>query len=216
MPKDPPPSRGNRRRRSNAIEEERNEKLQQLILCREPLSPAEAELLREVFQRIVAIHREAVWRHLLKAGIPADNAKDLFQDIFATLYIHLLETGFREHLSWTIRAITNNKIMNFRRTEKRSPLSLGVPSSGSEKPTSSSNLDRTLDRRAAARHFFSQLSSEHREVIELIELQGMSYGEAVAILQIPEGTLRSRVTAARRALLRIAQSFLTPSERGAL
>jgi RNA polymerase sigma-70 factor (ECF subfamily) len=51
-------------------------------------------------------------------------------------------------------------------------------------------LERALD----------QLSDEQRQVILLIGLEGMNYAEAAEILNIPVGTVRSRLSRARDAL----------------
>jgi len=45
-----------------------------------------------------------------------------------------------------------------------------------------------------------KLSEDHREILVLKELEGFRYGEIAAILEIPEGTVASRLFHARRAL----------------
>lgn len=44
------------------------------------------------------------------------------------------------------------------------------------------------------------IGEEHREILVLKELQGFRYGEIAVILEIPEGTVASRLYHARRAL----------------
>ena len=46
-----------------------------------------------------------------------------------------------------------------------------------------------------------RLSTPHREMLALIDFCGYSYAEAADILEIPSGTVMSRVSRARRALL---------------
>jgi RNA polymerase sigma-70 factor (ECF subfamily) len=58
-------------------------------------------------------------------------------------------------------------------------------------------LNRVLDAMA-------KLPQEHRELIALISIEGVSYQEAAAILEIPIGTVTSRLVRARRALHAIA------------
>ncbi len=54
-------------------------------------------------------------------------------------------------------------------------------------------LNRVLDAMA-------KLPREHRELIALISIEGVSYQEAAEILEIPIGTVTSRLVRARRAL----------------
>jgi RNA polymerase sigma-70 factor (ECF subfamily) len=60
----------------------------------------------------------------------------------------------------------------------------------------------------------TRLSPEHREVIEALVTNGLSYRDAAEVLKIPEGTLRSRFMAAKRALAEHANKILPPSQRG--
>jgi RNA polymerase sigma-70 factor (ECF subfamily) len=48
----------------------------------------------------------------------------------------------------------------------------------------------------------AKLSSDHRDVLGLIDVSGFSYAEAAKILDIPAGTVMSRVARARIALLK--------------
>ena len=45
------------------------------------------------------------------------------------------------------------------------------------------------------------LAQPHREIISLIDIAGFSYGEAAELLNVPIGTIMSRITRARSALL---------------
>ena len=56
---------------------------------------------------------------------------------------------------------------------------------------------RTREIAEAARH----LPAEQRAVLHLITIQGYSYREAAALLEIPPGTVMSRLARARRQLL---------------
>ncbi len=49
----------------------------------------------------------------------------------------------------------------------------------------------------------AKLSPAHREIIGLIDIVGLSYAEASKLLDIPRGTVMSRLSRAREALLRI-------------
>ncbi|MDN3564484.1 RNA polymerase sigma factor [Paeniroseomonas aquatica] len=47
---------------------------------------------------------------------------------------------------------------------------------------------------------FRQLASIHREALWLVVVEGLDYSEAARILNVPPGTLRSRLSRAREAL----------------
>ena len=47
---------------------------------------------------------------------------------------------------------------------------------------------------------FSLLSDEHREILSLVAIEGFEYEEAAEVLDVPVGTVRSRLARARRKL----------------
>lgn len=66
--------------------------------------------------------------------------------------------------------------------------------------------DRIRERREARERLWKaleQLSEDQREVIVLKEIEGFRYGEIAGILNIPEGTVASRLFHARRALANV-------------
>jgi RNA polymerase sigma-70 factor (ECF subfamily) len=53
---------------------------------------------------------------------------------------------------------------------------------------------------AAVQRAFDRLSAEHREIIALVALEELNYEEAASLLDLPIGTVRSRLSRARSAL----------------
>jgi RNA polymerase sigma-70 factor (ECF subfamily) len=202
--------------RAGTLEAERREKLSRLVLCRSKLSPDEAALLHEVFPEIVAMHHDQVWNLLRRHGLDSHEAEDLLQEVFLTLHRYLLEKGFVDSLPAMLHAFTKGLVSNYARVRGRSPLSIGLPSSRSEKPRSQADVERALHFQQVAQQIFSQLSPEHQEVIDKVIVKGLTLTEAAAVLGMPEGTLKSRLMAAKRALLAAAEPLLPPSQRGPL
>jgi RNA polymerase sigma-70 factor, ECF subfamily len=58
----------------------------------------------------------------------------------------------------------------------------------------------TRERADAVNLALTRLSAEHRTVISLFAIEGLSHGEIAAILGVPEGTVWSRLFAARKKL----------------
>ena len=84
----------------------------------------------------------------------------------------------------------------------------------------SASLTATTDPTASRQlceldHALAQLQEEHRQVILLVGLEGMSYEDAAAILSIPIGTIRSRLSRGRDALRKL-MGMEIGAETGAL
>ena len=76
-----------------------------------------------------------------------------------------------------------------------------------QKPKSNSPTDPVETCRAETQSLignaFGKLSAEQRTMLWLREVEGQSYAELAEILGIPEGTVRSRLFAARRSLRQV-------------
>jgi len=75
-------------------------------------------------------------------------------------------------------------------------------------PTASRQL-RELD------HALAQLPEEQRQVILLVGLEGMSYEDAAAILDVPIGTIRSRLSRGRESLRKLMDMDVKPTSTAA-
>jgi RNA polymerase sigma-70 factor (ECF subfamily) len=115
-----------------------------------------------------------------------------------------------------LHSLTQGQVLNHVRARRRSPLSIGLPSSRSEQPRSQPDVERALHFQQVAQRIFSQLSPEHQEVIDKVILKGLTLADAAAVLEMPEGTLKSRLMAAKHALLAAAEPLLPASQRGPL
>ncbi len=59
----------------------------------------------------------------------------------------------------------------------------------------------TVEDSALLRRAFEALNPREREILFLVDIMGLSYAEAAAVLEVPKGTIMSRVSRARQALL---------------
>lgn len=98
---------------------------------------------------------------------------------------------------WMFRTIRNLSIDELRKRRVRREYSelvgrhfdeMGQPSLGAE--------DQILVRMA-----FEKLSAMEREVLFLVDIMGMKYVEAAEVMSVPTGTVMSRISRARKALL---------------
>lgn len=199
--------------RAGISEDERQEKLAQLRQRRSKLSPEEAALLEEEFPSIIAAHRTLVSNLLRKQGVESHEVEDLRQEVFLTLHKEILENGFVDDLAARLRTLATGKGSNHVRAQDRAPFTNGTPSSTSEKPRSQPDVEHALHIKKMARLISSQLSPEHKEVLDKVFKKGLTHTEAAEVLGIPEGTLKSRLLAAKRAFATLAEQLVPPSQR---
>ena len=192
----------------------REERLAELVLRRTALSASEAELFREVFRDIFAAHYDQVWRVVRRRGARDAELSDLVQDVFAAFYRQVIELGFPDSISAKLQGLAAGRAWTQVRGERRDPVTLGVPSSGSEKPRSAPEPERALDLVTVARHLLHALSQEHRDVVEAIVLRELSHDEAAAELGLSRPTVTARLIAAKRRLAVLAEQLLPASQRG--
>jgi RNA polymerase sigma-70 factor (ECF subfamily) len=68
---------------------------------------------------------------------------------------------------------------------------------------------------AAVQRAFDRLGEEHREILLLVAVEELTYEEAAAVLDIPIGTVRSRLSRARTALRQLLHALPPKLEEGA-
>jgi len=68
-------------------------------------------------------------------------------------------------------------------------------------PASQGHVEDTVINRLSVRAAVMRLPEAHRDILALVDIAGFSYAEASATLGIPKGTVMSRLSRARRAML---------------
>ena len=139
----------------------------------------------------------------------ASDAEDVVQETLVALLG--ASTKFRGESSvrtWLVRILVN-KVRMWRRSGRKHENTLSIDAGPSEpgelasasgSSASSSEPGAPVDARIDLTQMLSQLSEDHRQVIILRELQGMSYEEMARALSIPRGTVESRLFRAREEL----------------
>ncbi len=178
--------------------------------CMDGDSAAWAELVRAHHKRVYGL----CYRF---TGSPTDS-EDLTQDVFLKIYSNLSSFDTtRGSLQVWITTMTRNLLVdNFRRTKNQratSSLDEGWDQTEELRP-----VDRLVGRdpsphEMAARkelgkmvqEALSHVSVELREAVILRDLQDMDYKEIAQVLQIPEGTVKSRISRGRAELARLLE-----------
>lgn len=135
-----------------------------------------------------------------------EEAEDLTQDIFLKLYNSISKYDFEKNFTaWLLTLARNHLIDQYRKTkwEKKSRdefdehyLSAGINSSPEESVLAQESKKIVWEG-------FNHLSSEIRMAVILRDIQGKKYEEIAEIMELPLGTVKSRVNRGRLQLAKI-------------
>ena len=125
------------------------------------------------------------------------NAEDVLQDVWFDVYRKLPSLRSPQAIrSWLFRIVRNKNAHHFRRDRIRTePVDVAELADRSEPEPTFRDEDLRLISECVA-----SLSTEHREVVVLRYMEGMSYEEIARIADCPVGTVRSRLYYAKRVL----------------
>jgi len=138
------------------------------------------------------------------------DAEDTVQDTFIAAFRGLRRFQGRSTVkTWLTRILINNALNLRRRLRVRRTLPLDDvcdrPGAG---PTNAWAQADRLDVRLDFLAVLSRLSEDQRTVVLLREVQGLSYDEIAATLDVPRGTVESRLFRARRKLRDLLGDYL--------
>ncbi|MBO0698954.1 MAG: sigma-70 family RNA polymerase sigma factor [Zavarzinella sp.] len=148
-------------------------------------------------------HQDRLFNAVLRVVDQPEDAADVVQDAFLNAYQSLNSfKGDSEFFTWLYR-IAFNAAISLRR-KRKAVLSIdGLPDSKAADPVDPSEYTRpgtALERSEEDAQLLSaltKLSPEHKAVLVLKDLEGQRYEEIAAILDVPIGTVRSRLHRAR-------------------
>ena len=168
----------------------------------------------QAWEEIVARFGERIYNLAYRFSGNAGEAEELTQDVFLKLYQNLGRyRGDVPFVGWALRLSRNACIDHFRHHRRR------VQSEVAEEPIQfiSSGSDPYQEtwlahRRLLVHRTLADMTEDQATIIALCDLQGWSYAEASAFLDVPLGTIKSRLNRARRELFRRLESTLQDSE----
>lgn len=162
---------------------------------------------KDAFARLLERYERLVYHHALRMAGSVEDAEDLTQEVFLKAWMGLPSfQGDSSFSTWLYR-LTNNACIDFLRREKkrRGDISLdaGERDTCAQMPDPAPSPQTELEGdelRRAVQTGLGQLTADHRQVLVLREIDGLSYEEIGQILNLNPGTVKSRIARARLAL----------------
>lgn len=163
------------------------------------------------WEELVRLHTRKVYGLCYRFTGSGNEAQDLTQEVFLRVFrtVKSFRSTEGSFATWLARVTRNLLIDHYRRTrqervtdsiEEQLPMMEESGTTGSVRP------DDALAGQEASqilRATLQKLSPDLREAVILRDLQEMEYREIAEVLQIPEGTVKSRINRGRAELARL-------------
>lgn len=178
-------------------------------------SPRDART--EAFEASVLPEVEVLLRVARSLTRNTADAEDLVQETLLRAYRAIESFDGRHPRAWLLTILRN---ANLNRVRKRQPellddpdLALGQLGDVDPSAQPDAGVEASFDAEVEAA--VAELSADFRRVVELVDLDGLSYAEAAEVLDVPVGTVMSRLHRARRRIRdRLAESGIAPRYQG--
>ncbi len=166
----------------------------------------------DAFEQLVLTYQTPIYNLCLRMTGNPEDAADLSQEAFIKAWNNLGNFQFESAFSTWLYRLASNACLDFLRGVKRRPqVSLTVEDSDGETqtmdfPDSAPGPEEAAiakeENEILARAMLA-LDEQQRQILTLRAINDLSYAEIAAILQIREGTVKSRLARSRDALRKI-------------
>jgi RNA polymerase sigma-70 factor, ECF subfamily len=174
---------------------------------------------RQAFAQYVLPEVEVLLRVATTLTAQQADAEDLVQDTLLRAYRAADRFDGRHPRAWLLTIMRRAEVNRHRRRRPHllddpdadlERLAIADPRATPEEIVVGESFDAVVDTELAA------LPEKHRQVIWLVDVDGLSYAEAAELLGVPEGTVMSRLHRARKRIrIRLAAAGLAP-KRGVM
>src|ERR1039457_5172542 len=177
---------------------------------------------RKRFEDEALPHLDALYTMAIRLAHNPDDASDLLQETVLRAYrfFHQFETGTNCR-AWMLTILFNNFRNSYRKSSREQPASYAdeferkMEGESLRTDPARSNPEAMLSRQGMEGEVetaLAGLSAEFREAILLVDVEELSYQEVSGVLNIPIGTVKSRVSRGRTMLRDALANFA--KERG--
>jgi RNA polymerase sigma-70 factor (ECF subfamily) len=152
----------------------------------------------DAFGELIGRHRDRLWAVALRTLGDREEAADALQEACVSAY--RAAGGFRGDAAvttWLHRIVVNACLDRARRRQARPAVSLATVRVD---PVAAVENSDTLTTRLVVRDALRRLPAEQRAALVLVDLEGLSVAETAAILDVAEGTVKSRCARGRARL----------------
>lgn len=165
------------------------------------------------FDILVSLYSEKAYSVAFGVMGNSHDANDMTQEAFIKVYKNIDKFNFQSAFNtWLYRIVKNVCIDELRKRKRRTVISLdaGIDSGDGEYmlqiPDGSPGVQEQLEEAESSRFLaeaLAELKENHRSVLVLADIKSYDYTEIADMLDIPVGTVKSRISRARIKLAEI-------------
>lgn len=185
---------------------------------------SEQELVRlaqqgdqSAFGQLVTDNEKRIYNLCRRLTGNEQDGEDLAQEAFLNAWKGLARfQGDSSFATWVYRLASNACIDHLRKEKRRQNIASAVSLDDDggedgwqkELPDNRYSPQQELEqkeKRTAIEQALEQVSEEHKQILVMREMSGLSYGEISSVLGLEEGTVKSRIARARTAMRKVLQ-----------
>jgi len=179
---------------------------------------------RSAYSDILVRYQDRVFTLSLRWMGDRQIAEEVAQDVFIALYRSLDRFRGESRLSTWIFRVTVNHCKNRRLFRRRRKMDQHEPLEGTradkdgpvrQLPAQGPGTDSQVHRSEAGRILqdaLDKLDDSHRTILVLRDVEDLPYEEIAQILDLPRGTVKSRLHRARAELARVLSRVISPED----
>ena len=152
--------------------------------------------MRALFAR----YRTSIYRWLLRFVSSDALAEDLLSEVFLDVWRQAARFEGRSSVSTWLMSIARYKALSARRVRTEDELTEEIEAAIADTADDPEVVLQMKDRGEMLRNALTQLSREHREIIDLVYYHERSIAECAEIIGIPVATVKTRMFYARKKL----------------
>jgi RNA polymerase sigma-70 factor (ECF subfamily) len=160
----------------------------------------------DAFSELMRAHEDRVFAIAMRMMRDRDQALDVTQDTFLTVFRkadrYKAEAAFS---TWIYRVTVNTCYDHLRRRQRKRTEVL--PENHDPRDESAASALSAVELRPDLEKALMGISPEFRAAVVLVDMQGLSLDQAADTLEVPTGTVKSRLFRARRQLAEILGNF---------
>ena len=161
----------------------------------------------EAFNQLVLMYQDMAYNHAYALLGDPDLSEDAAQESFIKAFQNIGSLRGGSLRSWLLKIVTNSAYDLLRRSHRRPTQPLFPMDEDGEEIESpawiadpNASVQETVEQKEDTQHVYKlldELPPVYRSVITLIDIDELDYTEAARILNVPLGTVKSRLARAR-------------------